>query len=106
MKVELHIDELILEGVPAFQREQVAAAIEQALTALVIEHGVPPGWQQGGSLAALTQEIKPGSRTDVIGRQVAQAILGNANVASQSVQFSNMTSMRTSVQNRNNHEVS
>ena len=34
MNLELHIDELILEGVPATQRQQIAAAIEQRLMAI------------------------------------------------------------------------
>ena len=81
MKVELHIDELILEGVPGYQREQIAAAIQQALTALVAEHGLPPNWQPGASLAALTQQVQPGSRPEAIGQQVARAILGGMNTA-------------------------
>jgi hypothetical protein len=100
MKVELHIDELILEGVPAFQREQLAAAIEQAFTALVAEHGLPPAWQTGGALAGLTQQIQSGSRPDIIGRQVAQAILGNMDTFSQSVPLDKTNSIGTSVQNR------
>ena len=79
MRVELHIDELILEGVPAFQREQVAAAIEQALTALVVEHGLPPALEKGANLAVLTQQIRPGSQPEAIGQQVAQAIVGKMN---------------------------
>ena len=86
MKVELHIDELILEGVPGYQREQVAAAIQQALTALVAEHGLPPDWQPGASLAALTQQIQFGSRPEAIGQQVALAILGRMDAAPGSAQ--------------------
>ena len=100
MKVELHIDELILEGVPNSQREHIAAAIEQALTALVAEHGVPPIWQHSGSLAALTQQVQPGSHPEVIGRQVAQALLSNMYVASQPVQVGGTTSKGISTQNR------
>jgi len=86
MKVELHIDELILEGVPGYQREQIAAAIQQALTALVAEHGLPLDWQPGASLAALTQQIQPGSQPEAIGQQVARAILEGMNAAPGSVQ--------------------
>jgi hypothetical protein len=100
MKVELHIDELILEGIPNFQREQVAVAIERALTALVAEHGVPPGWQQSGALAGLTQQVQSGSRPEAIGRQVAQAILSNVNTASQSAQVVGTNSPGVSVQSR------
>jgi hypothetical protein len=100
MRVELHIDELILEGVPNSQRQQVAAAIEQALAALVAEQGVPPAWAQGSSLAALTQQVQPGSQPEVIGLQVAQAILGNINGASQPVQSSGTNAAGMSARNR------
>jgi len=100
MKVELHIDELILEGVPNSQRQQVAAAIEAALTTLVAEHGVPPAWEQGSSLAALTQQVQPGSRPEAIGWQVAQAILDNMNGASQPVQVGGTNSIGMSAQDR------
>jgi hypothetical protein len=102
MKVELHIDELILEGLPHSQRQQVAAAIEAALTTLVAEHGVPPAWEQGSSLATLTQQVQPGSRPEVIGRQVAQAILGRMNGASQPVQVGGTNFTGMSVQERSN----
>jgi hypothetical protein len=100
MKVELHIDELVLEGLPNSQREQVSAAIEAALAALVSEHGVPPAWGQGGNIAALTQQVQPGSRPEVIGRQVAQAILGSMNAASQPVQAGGTDSTGMSMQKR------
>jgi hypothetical protein len=102
MNIELHIDELILEGVPNSQREQVAAAIEQALSKLVSEHGLPPAWEQGGNLATLTQQVQPGSRPEAIGRQVAQAILGNMNGGSQPVQGSGANAAGISAQEGSN----
>jgi hypothetical protein len=99
MKVELHIDELILEGIPNSQREQVAAAIEQALTALVTEHGVPSAWQ-GGNIATLTQQVQPGCRPEVIGRQVARAMLGSKSSAPDSFQSSRTGSSQISPQPR------
>src|SRR5512135_3150920 len=86
MKVELQIDELILEGVPGYQREQIASAIQQALTELVAAQGLPPAWQQGGGLAALTEQIQPGSRPEAIGRQVAQAMIGRARAEIHAIQ--------------------
>ena len=78
MQIDLQIGELILEGIPNYQRHQIATAIEQAVTALVAEHGLPPGWQQGVELAALTQQVKANSRPTAIGRQVANAMWGNS----------------------------
>ncbi len=96
MKVELHIDELILEGVPGYQREQIAAAIQQALSVLVAEHGLPPAWQQGINLAALTQQIHPGSRPEAIGQQVARAILGGMGAPPQLTSLSGINTPKRS----------
>jgi hypothetical protein len=100
MKVELHIDELILEGVPGYQRQQIASAIEQALTRLVAEQGLPPDWQNGLSLAALTEQIRPGSRPEAIGQQVARAIMGGISATPHAGQPGAVNPARMNTQNR------
>ena len=100
MKVELHIDELVLEGVPGYQRQQIAGAIEQALTRLVAEQGLPPGWQDGLSLPALTEQIRPGSRPEAIGQQVARAILGGMSAAPRAAGSSAVSPTGMDAQNR------
>ena len=102
MDLELHINELILEGVPGYQREQIAAAIEAALTELVAEHGVPPELQKGGGLGSLTEQITSGSRPEVIGQQVAQAILGRMGAEPYAVQPGETKPAGMSAQNRSN----
>lgn len=82
MKIELHIDELILEGMPSHQRQRVAAAIEQALTKIVTERGLSAKWTQLRNLVVVTQQKKASSRNNVNGRKVAQAILNNLKAAS------------------------
>lgn len=73
--VELHIDELVLYDVDVAQRQRVAAAIEQALTQMLAEQGMP-GDLNAGTLAidANTIQVSAGAKADAIGAQVAQSI--------------------------------
>ncbi len=73
--VELHIDELVLYDVDVAQRHAVAAAIEQALTQLFAEQGVPGDLNaETLSVDASTIRVSAGARADAIGAQVAQSI--------------------------------
>ena len=77
MNLDVTIGELILHGLPAAGREEVAAAIQTALARLLAERGLPtmlarrremPLWQ-GGPF-----QLAPGATAGTIGAQVAQAI--------------------------------
>lgn len=81
MKVEVHIDELILEGLSSDQRQAVAEAIQQALSVLA-EQGLPPSFQ-GERLASLTQTVQPGTRPETIGQQIVQALMVGMRTAPQ-----------------------
>lgn len=76
MQIEINIDELVLDGIVPQHPQQLIAAIEQALHALLAERGIPSAWQQGGHLPSVTRSIKPNSQPADIGQQVAQAIAG------------------------------
>jgi len=73
--LELHIDQLILHDVDSLQRRRIAAAIEQALTQMFAEQGVPRDLSaEAVTIDSSTIHIHTGASADVIGAQVAQSI--------------------------------
>jgi len=44
MRIEVHIEELILEGFAPGDRWRVGAAVQEELGRLFSRQGVPPGW--------------------------------------------------------------
>ncbi len=79
VKIDLHIEELVLEGFRAADRHRIGAAVERELARLLTERGLPPGLAQGADLARLDGggfEAKPGARPEAVGAQVAGAVYG------------------------------
>jgi len=79
MKIDLHIEELVLEGFRPADRHRIGAAVERELARLLAERGLPPGLAQGVDLPRLdggSFEAKPGARPETVGRQVAGAVYG------------------------------
>jgi hypothetical protein len=77
--IELHIEELVLEGFSPGDRYRIGEAVEQELTRLLADRGVPESLAQGGEVASVDGgafEVAPGSRADVVGAQVAKAVYG------------------------------
>jgi hypothetical protein len=81
MKIVLHIERLILDGLPLERRDAptVQAAIETELTRLLASGGLSPSLMSGGALPAaqggaiqLTNESTPTQ----LGTQIAQAVHG------------------------------
>jgi hypothetical protein len=79
MKIELHIERLILDGLPVERRHGrlVQAAVEKELACLIGAHGLAREWQSGGAVPrvnapsfGLANETLP-SR---LGQQIAQSI--------------------------------
>lgn len=78
-KVELHIDELVLEGFFAEDRYRIGEALERELTRLFEVRGVPESLTSkremdrinGGSF-----QVAPGARAERVGTQVAGAVYG------------------------------
>jgi hypothetical protein len=79
-KIELQIGELILHGIPAALRRDVAAAIEQELTRLLSERGLPPELAQGGSIPHVgvdDMRLAAGAKAGDVGKQIAQGMYSN-----------------------------
>lgn len=79
MNVELHIEELVLDGLPAAARDRIAAAVAAELERLVQEQGLP-AWMTAGErvfdVQGGTFAVEPGARAEHLGAQIAQAIYG------------------------------
>jgi hypothetical protein len=77
--IELEIEELILHGFGAGDRAQIGIAVQQELTRLLSEGGLPSGFGQGGEVPRLdggTFNVDPGAKAEVVGIQIAQSIYG------------------------------
>jgi hypothetical protein len=78
--IELHIEELVLHGFEPGQRRAIARAVEEALSRLLAERGLPPGWAEGAQIDRLDAgqfEVLPAAPPAGIGAQVAQALYAN-----------------------------
>ncbi len=79
MNIELHIEELVLNGFKHSDRYEIGEAVERELTQLFKEQGIPPSFSRDGDTARLDAEsFKMGdnSKAPMIGAQVAQAVYG------------------------------
>lgn len=75
--IELHIEELVLEGFEQVDRHRIAEAVEQELTRLFTERGIPPSLAYGKEINRLDGgafHIAPDSGPETIGTRVAQAV--------------------------------
>ncbi len=78
--IELHIDELILRGVPYAQRRRVVAAIEVELMRLLGEQGLPETLTHDGALPQIKLDelhVSDGVKPQAIGAQIARQIYSN-----------------------------
>lgn len=76
-RIALHIDELVLHGVPAAHRQRVGEALRQELTRLLSEGGLPTSLSAGGAVPRLeagSVTVRPGAAPEAMGSQVAQAV--------------------------------
>jgi hypothetical protein len=79
MNINLHIERLILDGLPldSAQGVHVRAAVEAELARLLSEQGLAAGLQSGGlvpGLPAAPVQFAPGGSPAQIGTQIAQSV--------------------------------
>jgi len=77
--VELHIDELVLEGVPARDRAAVAEALRAELGRMIGENGLPPALsapRETPDTAARVLQTRGTGGPEALGRSLARQILG------------------------------
>jgi hypothetical protein len=81
MEIQLHIERLILEGLPVTRAQGalVQAAVEAELTRLLAERGLSQALQSGGavpSLRARAIQLGPDGQLAQLGAQIGQAVYG------------------------------
>jgi hypothetical protein len=81
MKIELHIERLVVEGLPVEQRQgpRLQAAVEQELARLLAAGGVLAQFNTGTAMAVIdggTIQWGAGSDAAGIGKQIAAAVNG------------------------------
>jgi hypothetical protein len=79
MKIDLHIEELVLEGFHPADRHRIGAAVERELARLLGERGLPAGLATPGEIARLdggSFEMNRITTPEGLGRQVAGAVYG------------------------------
>ena len=79
MNVELHIEELVLQGFPPDYRHRIGDAVEQELSRLFTERGLPPSLSRGGDIPHLDAgafEMNTELRAHEVGARVARALYG------------------------------
>jgi hypothetical protein len=77
----VHIEELVLHGVPAGARYSIGDATQQELARLLSEHGVPQRMTRAGATAGVDAgsfQVKQGARPNAIGALVANAVYGDS----------------------------
>jgi hypothetical protein len=77
--IELHIEELILDGFEQGDKQRIAEAVERELTNLFAKKGIPASLTESNEIRHLDGGVfhaKPDSKPEIIGAKVAQAVYG------------------------------
>ncbi len=75
--IELHIESLVLHGFDGVNRVQLGIAVEQELSRLLTEQGIPPALQRGGRVAQLdggSFPLSPDMTPEATGIQIARTV--------------------------------
>jgi hypothetical protein len=75
-RVELHIEELVLEGVRPIEAQRVGTAVERELARLLRDNGVPHRAGAGEDPAPVTLQRRIGEPPAQLGTRLAGAIYG------------------------------
>lgn len=80
--IELHIEELVLEGFAHADRHLIGAAVESELARLFAEQGAPSNLHQSATVARLdggSFNVTPGAKPEAVGAKVARSVFGGLN---------------------------
>lgn len=75
----VHIEELILQGFPIQDRDQIARAVESGLMRLLDQGEIPHSFSHGGVIPKIdggTFQMKHGATPQMIGEQIARNLYG------------------------------
>jgi hypothetical protein len=84
LKIRLHIDRLILDGLPlaSHQGPLLKSAMETELARLLARGGVSPALQSAGAVSQMpagTMQVNRESGPTVLGKQLARVVYGRLN---------------------------
>ena len=77
--IEINIEELVLHGFMPGDRHRIGEAVEQELTWLLADRGVPQSLEHGREIANIDGgafDVAQDSRAQVVGAHVAKAVYG------------------------------
>jgi len=77
--IKLHIEDLVLHGFPAQDRERVARSLQQELTRLLQQDGMPASLQQGGAIPHINAgsfNMEHTNTQERIGQQISRSLYG------------------------------
>jgi hypothetical protein len=77
--VHLYIEEMVLHGFSPQAKHRIARAVEQELTRLLQDGGLPMGWQQGAAIPHIDAGAFTMARVTTpegIGRQISKNLYG------------------------------
>lgn len=76
-KVEIHIDELVLQGFSPQGRYAIAVAVESELTRLMTENGIPSSFLAGGHIPSLNAgrfDMQHAAKGETVGNNIANSV--------------------------------
>ncbi len=76
-RFELHIDELVVNGVDGVGGAELGPAVERELARLVTDRGTPSLWTCDGAVATVDGgafDVSSGAGVEAVGAQIAQAV--------------------------------
>jgi hypothetical protein len=77
--LELHIEELVLEGLPGMRAADLGTAVQAELTRLLTAQGLPAAWHRGADISSLnagTFRLPARAGAKATGQQIAQTVFG------------------------------
>ncbi|MDJ0582126.1 hypothetical protein [Crocosphaera sp.] len=78
MTITINLDQIILEeiDIPPSQRPRLRVVVEEELSRLLQEKGIPRQLYQGTTIACLSATVKvtKGRKTEQMGKEIAQSI--------------------------------
>lgn len=75
--IDVHIDELVLDGFQNVDQSLLAAAIQRELSRIVAYESLPASWNENAYTASIdggTFTLAPTGRADSIGAHIARAV--------------------------------
>lgn len=77
--IELHIEELVLDGFPSQDKQHIASAVQQELHSLLSQGQLPQGLTRNNNIARLdggTIQMEPKATSQSTGHKIARKLYG------------------------------